>query len=389
MRGLGLGIDLRRARLSHADAIAADLLRRGDVIDLGALATVTRASAAKDPWTGDDLASGAIRRRFVPLGESGLSVAEVFSEKAVTRINDADLTAWTATGTAAVAAGAQSDYDYRLTLASGDTVYDDRAVTSGVKHFLGLRARKISGDCTGLSAVFCDASDASAWSTVDLSGLTTTWAWYGDATAATDDTDGRVIITAGAGCVIEVQYVQLTEGAAAAAYRNIFVPGAGAGVVGAVEQVDVAGVAWAAPRSLILGLTHYSRPTSAAESDYRIWVNNSSLIVRRSAANYLFAPATGSTTAARVAADTRGVYGCSWDSDANSTIVYAGGSVANTTTAAAVTPATVTVRLGSRSGNEPYSGALIALYATRVLTPGEMTAISLALGHGTVTAWRA
>lgn len=389
-RGLGLGLQMKSRGQNAAETIIRDMMLSGIVTDLGDPAkftiTTTRATAAKCIFTGADLGNNVPCRRLIPLGNTGLSVYEYAVFQAVTRINDAALTAWTATGTAAVAAGAQSDYDYRLTLANGDTVYDDRTVTSGLKHYLGLRARKISGDCTGLVARFEDASDASAWSTVDLSGLTTAWAWYGNATAATDDTDGRVIIAAGAACVVEVQYVQLTAGIAATAHRLPFVPGSGAGVAKAADQVVITAALTSTASSIISAGTTYAHAIQNTLTPYpHHWYGGSAGFNCREAANYN--PNIGGarpTQAANQAADLRTVLGLDWDRPTDNTCLHYIGGAGASSAAMTGTFSYSSIELGARIGTSRYLNGPVSLLrcATRRLSAAEHAAWSQVLGHG-------
>jgi hypothetical protein len=383
--------------LSAAETRFKDLWVAGTIMDPGDPAattiTFTRASQAKNPWTGATLAINEPARRQVAVGDTGISLYEYAIFGPYTRINDADLRNWTATGTAVVALGAQADDDYRLTLADGDTVYENETITAAIKYFFGFLVRKISGDATGLTARMVDASDGGVWANIDLSGITESWAWAGLATpTAPDDTDAKLIIQAAAGVVIEVQYVQLTAGDASNAHRYPFMPGAGKAVAHAADVCSnnktVGDVG-----SLATVFACYSHQVQAGMTTYPpLFYKGSAFHVSREGA--IWNPALGGarpTTACDQAADTRASIAVVWDRTTdNEAKIYEDGNL-DDTKGMTGSISYAGWEFGERNGTSRYINGFVAyIYApTGELSADDLAAIGEIQGHGDTEEWLA
>jgi len=223
-----------------SERIVFDLLSSGVVTDMlnPALYTLTftRASLAIDVFTGNVINVNVPMISQRVLGGTGLKIYQYAAFMSVTRINDADIRNWNLTGTAVVNLGVIGNNDYRLSMGAGDTVYEDRAVTSAKQHYFGFRARKVSGDMAGATAKLVDASAGTTWVTINLAGLTDEWAWIG-AKGTPNDTDGRFIFSAPNACEFDVQFVQSTVAGTGGVHRMPFILGAGAGVTGGQDSM--------------------------------------------------------------------------------------------------------------------------------------------------------
>ena len=390
LRGLrGLG---KSGKLSNAQRMVRNLFRDGiltDVLDPGTYTqTEVRASGALG-WSGETLANNTIARRLVKLWPGHAGVNEVYTERAVTRINDADITNWTATGSAA--ASDEGSGVYRLTMANTETIYENRAVLSARSHYLGMQARKISGDATGLTAKFVDASASTEWASIDLSGITTEWAWYGDG-GTTDDTDGRCIFEAGASVVFEVRYVQLVE----KSYRKRFVPGAGAGVTKSEEYVSV---------SVTLGdnegLYCVTAPFQHDQDDsghnpnalFRPSTGNDATLAYSTFGNAWFGYADGSSLSHSELPEEniKTLLGLDWDyAGLGEGHLYRPAALQDTTAIAGV-PSVTSLIVGKygTQGNSQAEGSICLLRASPRLDNSGRSALASVLGDGLLQYWEA
>jgi len=381
-----------------SERIVFDLWNSGVLTDAGNpntyTVTTTRASIAKNIWTGEELAVNAPCRRKIFMGGTGIEIYEYANFSAYTRINDADLKNWSITGTSVVADGSLLDDSYSMSMNPGDTVYENRVITNAIKHYFGFRVRKISGDATGLTAKLIRTSvPATVWGTINLSAITDAWSWVGVESSAVSATDGTLIFTAANAVSFEVQYVQLTAGIAATAHRLPFIPGVGAGVVHAATNILSTSPATQGAQAYIARFAMYRHNLANTLQLYPpIFLGGTYCACQREANN--LNPNIGGARPlvpiATMLADTVRVIALDWERPVENVCDhYLDGSFVSQ--AAMTTNFNYAgVHLGrNNTGTRWLNGEVSLIRANQRLSPSVHAAISYCLSPGTVVTYRA